>query len=79
MSGRTVSSPFKPYKRYCTLKFTLLKKATRDGGPQHVGDGKFEIPSSNTDPAAQSMLMVADFSDCSTWMTAFSVTHMLWT
>jgi hypothetical protein len=30
------------------------------------------------EPAAQSMLM-ADFSDCSKWMTAFSVIHMLWT
>jgi hypothetical protein len=29
------------------------------------------------DPAASSMLM-ADFSDCSTCMAAFSITHMLW-
>jgi hypothetical protein len=29
------------------------------------------------DPAALSMLK-ADFSDCSMWMTEFSVTHMLW-
>jgi hypothetical protein len=49
-----------------------VKKVTNDAGPQHEGGGKFRNPQ---DPAVRSMLM-AGFSDCSTWMTAFSIT--LW-
>jgi hypothetical protein len=53
-----------------------VKKAERDAGPQHKGDGKFRHPYT-VDREALSLVLTA-FSDRSTWMTEFSVTLVFW-
>jgi hypothetical protein len=51
-----------------------VRKAKRDAGPQHEGDGKFRHPRRTIGKIRHQHRS----GPKSMWMTEFSVTHMLW-
>jgi hypothetical protein len=54
--------------------YITVRKAQRDAGPAHVGDGKFRQPHRFSNPIYS--MLLADFSEPSMWMAGFSDAHM---